>query len=110
MSNERTPQQLHPLHSVEFVAQYLTATATYPGSRRTGRSTASALALLSTCIRQPYKWFLISDHHGSVQADQHLKNLVCDLAGKMGLINFVYNGQYVSLGQPDSVAPPQLRN
>lgn len=62
----------HPLHSIEFIVSTLSATGEHPGQRRTGRSTAQALRLLSEAIRQPGIVMLVKDHHGTVNADRNL--------------------------------------
>lgn len=86
--------KLHPLHTVEFVAQCLQATGEYPGDRATGRSTSQALGYISSAIRNPDKPIRLIDHWGTTGAHDCLADMVVDIISKLGL-----RGLYVERNQ-----------
>lgn len=72
--------------------------------RRTGRTTAMALAILSQAIVRPGQKIYVNDHHGTHRAALHLMNMTKDFAEKLGLqfMNFRPHGHpypYVVFGK-----------
>ena len=58
----------------------------YSGGRRTGKSTAQALVVLSQAIQNPGEPVTIVDHAGAGRASQHLAYLVEHIADSIGLL------------------------
>ena len=91
----------HPLHSMEFITNCLVVTGCYPGQRRTGRSTALALRLISESIKRPGEWLSIKDHHDSRMADHHLRQMIQDIVLKLGLEGFTFREDKIGFGITD---------
>lgn len=57
--------KLHPLHSIEWVCNYIRTTGAYPDARSaTGRTTALALKAVSEAISNPGVPCIVADHDG----------------------------------------------
>lgn len=86
--------KMHPLHSIQRITEHMETTGTYIGERRTGRSTAAALRLMSETIKLPFKWMVIKDHAGSEAgyppnaADRGLMQLLYALIAQLGFEHF----------------------
>lgn len=91
-------EKLHPLHTIEFIADALRATGEYPGLRRTGRSTAQALRLISECIQRPGVWMQPHDHHGTTTANRQLLCLIQDTVAKLELTGFSFQDTRMGFG------------
>lgn len=77
--------KLHPLHTPEWVADFIKAHGEYPGDRGTGRTTALALDVLACAIQQPGKTVKAQDHHPTPEADRELLRIAKDMASRLGL-------------------------
>ena len=83
-----TCEELHPLHSVDFVTEYIIEHGKYPVDRRTGRTTAGALVSLSWAILQPDKVVEFPPHPGEPTSNacaQHRLGRLFDMARDLKL-------------------------
>lgn len=82
---ERCPK-LHPLHTADSLFAEMKETARYPDySRRTGRSTAIALHVISQAINNPHQPIRFEDHHRSAEANHHLGQMIVHYCGMLRL-------------------------
>lgn len=86
----------HPLHSIDFIVDCYRSTGRHPGERRTGRSTARALLLLSSAITHQGKTITIEDHHGTRLADTFLRKTMQDMCVKLGLQHMQFSDNTVT--------------
>lgn len=93
-------EPLHPNHSAQFVANYVLAQNSLPGNRCTGRTTALAFALIAKAMREPRKWHVTVDHHGSLDSDRYLKDTIETIVSNTGLQGFVFREREVTWGLP----------
>jgi hypothetical protein len=80
--------KLHPLHTPEYVAQYVLTHGEYPGSRCTGRSTALALEYVAWSIRVPGLKVVLWDHFDSTGAHECLKRAVEEIISRLDFRRF----------------------
>lgn len=93
--------KLHPLHSAEFVADFIKSTGEYFDTERcTGRTTALAFEHMSKAIQNPHKWIPVIDHHNTVMAGANLAALIAQYVYKLGLKHFTVAGLYICFGTP----------
>lgn len=106
----KKPNKLHPLHTPELLFNHMVHDGTYfPEERRTGRTTVVALRYLATAMDNPHKWITLRDHHGTADADIHLRKLVEGMCDVLGLKHVVFRApNYIAFGTPDG-NPPQRR-
>ncbi len=71
--------KLHPLHTPEWVSQVLYETGCYPGSRRTGKTTAALLVAFGEAMQNPDKRIQVGD---------------VDLLGDVPMERFKWTKQY----------------
>lgn len=91
-------ENMHPLH--ETLKDTATRDLIIADQRCTGRSTVIALDLLSTAMKNPHQWIPIKDHSTSLDADEHLMRMVCDIIRKLELQAF----QFRVVGREWSIA------
>lgn len=91
---------MHPLHTPDWVVQYIKASGEYPGSRATGRSTAQALRLIAQCIESPRTWYACLDHHGTRLSHANLRHTAQGLVSDMGLRYFKFRDTEMCFGEP----------
>lgn len=81
---------LHPLHTPEFVANYIAYGGGHPQERRTGRSTALALKYIAEAIENPRQPVQIRDHHDVLRAHRDLFERVREMVRQLGLEHMVF--------------------
>lgn len=85
---------LHPLHSVEFLADMMRHTGRYPDTDRcTGRSTVLALEFLVEALKQPYKPVDVCDHYLTRASHERLTYEIGRMAERLGLKHIYVNEQ-----------------
>jgi len=77
--------KLHPLHTVEFIAEQLRCNGSFDTERCTGRTTAQALKALAHAIESPGVEIPLRDHHDSTGAHANLRDAVRRIADALGL-------------------------
>lgn len=83
----------HPLHDKLFLALIGEKNT----DRRTGRSTAYALRLISDAILQPGQPIRIIDHYGTHEANRMLATMIMDIIEKTGLQYLTINRANLTL-------------
>ena len=80
--------RLHPLHSPEWVANYVLSTGQYPGPRNTGRTTILALRMIAAAMENPRVKIQALDHFGSVASNRDLADAAASIIRAAGLYHF----------------------
>ena len=91
-------QPLHPLHTPQFVADYVLLTGRLPGKRATGRTTAAGLELIAKAMREPHVWHDVRDHHDATLCHVYLRHMMQAQVEKLGLRHFRFRDTQVSMG------------
>lgn len=83
---------MNPLHTPQFVAEMVLNSGLYfDATRRTGRSTAKALRLLSVAIENPNKSVSIIDHFDTPSAHRELLHTMRAMCERLGLEHMQFN-------------------
>lgn len=83
---------MHPLHDEQFL--FMLEQMRNGNDRRTGRSTAYALRIISEAILSPGKPIRIIDHYGTHEANRMLATMIAQMIDKLGL-------KYMTIRQSD---------
>lgn len=97
----KLPQEtaaLHPLHSAQFVADFVLNRNRLPGSRCTGRTTALALEHIVKAMRNPGVEITLLDHYHSTAANRAIRDTVEQVLSKLDFSHFRVKHSSTSIG------------
>lgn len=99
------PTKIHPLHSVDKVANFVRDTGQYFNPERcTGRTTVIALRTIARAMENPRQWIKVEDHEGTLGANRHLLRVIGSALQALGLGYFRldHNKLAICFGEPDA--------
>lgn len=91
--------KLHPLHSVDMIAEYIKITGCYfPINIATGQTTILALETIAAAMRRPYTWISCEDHTKLTPANRRLAEMCRDMIQKLELKHFTMRAEAIKFG------------
>lgn len=94
VKEEAKAKPIHPLHSIDFLADMMRNTGCYPDVERcTGRTTILALKFLTEALSNPYKPVEVRDHYPTRASHSRLTYEIACMAHRLGLQHIYANEQ-----------------